>query len=440
MQFWGTRGSLPKPGPTTLRYGGNTSCTAVRLDDGTLLVFDCGTGAHNLGLDLLRQRTQPVHGHLFISHFHWDHIQGFPFFAPLFVPGDQWDVYAPGGRGQEVAPSLAGQMQYTYFPVALDQLGATIRYHDLGEGTFQLGAAKIATQYLNHPALALAYRVEVNGVTLVYATDHEPHASSPAGEQPTPGHAAIHAEDRRHIEFLAGADLVIHDSQYTDAEYPAKRGWGHTTIEWSVDYALAAGVKRLALYHHEPTRDDAGIDRVLEQAKARAGAALEVVAAAEGQTLTLAERPATVVQARAEDAEAPPSPPETDRLPTVLIVDDDPAIRTLLVTILRREGLRLLEAADGEAALQMARTERPELLLLDWQMPKRDGLSVCRALRADPDPYFQRVPIVLVTALAGPEHTEAGFDAGVNDYLTKPFAPPQVRTRVRSWLMRAATP
>jgi CheY-like chemotaxis protein len=450
IRFWGTRGSLPKPGPTTLRYGGNTSCTEIRLDDGSLLIFDCGTGAHNLGQHLLASRQQPIHGHLLISHFHWDHIQGFPFFAPLFVPGDQWDVYAPAGRGQEVAPSLAGQMQYTYFPVALDQLGANIRYHDLGEGTFQIGQAKVTTQYLNHPALALGYRVEVNGVTLVYATDHEPHSSSPAGPRPSSGVRLAHAEDRRHVEFMTGTDILIHDSQYTDTEYPAKRGWGHTTIEWSVDYALAAGVKHLVLYHHEPTRDDAGVDLVLAQARQRAGGALKVTAAIEGGIIELHEQPLTLAGATTAGAgqpassvavQPPPAPPSgPDRLLTVLIADDDSGIRTLLLTILRNEGLRLIEAKDGAEALELTLRERPDLLLLDWQMPQRDGLSVCRLLRADPDPLFQRVPIVLITAQAGPENTREGFEAGANDYLTKPFAPPQVRTRVRSWLMRAGSP
>ena len=140
-------------------------------------------------------------------------------------------------------------------------------------------------------------------------------------------------------------------------------------------------------------------------------------------------------------AQLPPEePPDPSRPLTVLIADDDSGIRVLLRTILRNEGLRLLEACDGEEALQLTLRERPDLLLLDWQMPERDGLSVCRLLRADADTFFQRVPIVLVTAQAGPENTRAGFEAGANDYLTKPFAPPQVRTRVRSWLLRAGNP
>src|ERR671934_495855 len=131
IRFWGTRGSLAKPGPTTLRYGGNTSCVEIRTADGTLVVLDCGTGAHGLGQALLASGERPLRGHLLITHTHWDHIQGFPFFAPLFVPGSEWDLYAPGGLGQQLEATLAGQMAYTYFPVRLDELGATLRCHDL---------------------------------------------------------------------------------------------------------------------------------------------------------------------------------------------------------------------------------------------------------------------------------------------------------------------
>ena len=137
IRFWGARGSLAKPGPTTLRYGGNTSCVEVRTADGTLIVLDCGTGAHELGQSL-EAGGLPQRGHLLITHTHWDHIQGFPFFAPLFGPRNEWDIYAPGGLGQELERTLAGQMEYTYFPVTLKQLGATIRYHDLVEGSFAL--------------------------------------------------------------------------------------------------------------------------------------------------------------------------------------------------------------------------------------------------------------------------------------------------------------
>src|SRR5262249_15189582 len=159
VRFWGTRGSIAKPGPTTLRYGGNTSCVEVRTLDGTLIVLDCGTGAHELGVALMASGDKPIRGHLMLTHTHWDHIQGFPFFAPLFVPGNEFDIYAPGGLGQHLETTLAGQMEYNYFPVTLAQLGATIRYHELTEGSFKIGGVSVVAQYLNHPALTLGYRL-----------------------------------------------------------------------------------------------------------------------------------------------------------------------------------------------------------------------------------------------------------------------------------------
>src|ERR1700678_1457553 len=148
VHFWGTRGSLPKPGPTTARYGGNTSCAEIRSSGGTLIMVDCGTGAQALGQSLLAADPQGAAGHILIGHTHWDPIQGLPFFAPLFIPGNEWDIYGPKGLDQSVRESLAGQMQYTYFPVALEQFGATVRYHDLVEGVFQIDDVRITTQYL----------------------------------------------------------------------------------------------------------------------------------------------------------------------------------------------------------------------------------------------------------------------------------------------------
>src|ERR671923_1099312 len=148
IRFWGTRGSLAKPGPTTVRYGGNTACVEVRTADGTLIILDCGTGAHEFGQVLATEGPQPIHGHLLITHTHWDHIQGFPFFAPLFVPGNVWEIYAPGGRGRQLEASLAGQMAYEYFPITLEALNAEVRLHDLTEGVFDLGSIRVTAQYL----------------------------------------------------------------------------------------------------------------------------------------------------------------------------------------------------------------------------------------------------------------------------------------------------
>lgn len=442
IRFWGTRGSLAKPGPATVRYGGNTSCVEVRAPDGTLIVLDCGTGAHDLGQALLASGEHPLRGHVLVTHTHWDHIQGFPFFAPLFIRGNEWDVYAPQGVGQRLEDTLAGQMEYKYFPVPLRQLDATMRYHELVEGAFDLGAVHVTARYLNHPGLGLGYRLDVGGVTVVYATDHEPHSRHQPEATGAPGAGRVHREDERHVEFLRAADLVIHDSQYTLEEYPKKVTWGHTAAEQAVDFALAAGAKRLALFHHDPLRRDEALDRLLEACRQRAaanGGTLDVFAAAEGQVIELATR-----EIPTRGAPGQPEAPAVAAMasagstpPTVLIADDDPDILRLLTMTLRSEGFRLLSASDGDTALEIARVERPDLVLLDWNMPGRDGLEVCRALRAESDPRLRDVPVVLLTAQAGAEDTAAGFAAGVTDYVTKPFKPTYVRSRVHTWLLRS---
>jgi phosphoribosyl 1,2-cyclic phosphodiesterase len=217
VRFFGTRGSIATPGPRTLRYGGNTSCVEVRSNAGTLVIVDMGTGAAVLGRELMRD--PPPHGHVLISHTHWDHIQGIPFFAPFKVEGSVWDIYAPRGFGETLRETLAGQMQYAYFPVALAQLGATIRFHELVEGRLRIGDVEVTTCYLNRPALTLGHRLAADGVEIAYACDHEPHARVLAT-----GDGEIVGEDRRHAEFLAGADLVLHDAQYLAREYPQKVG------------------------------------------------------------------------------------------------------------------------------------------------------------------------------------------------------------------------
>ncbi len=437
--FWGTRGSIPKPGPTTLRYGGNTSCVEVSTADGTRVLLDCGTGAYALGRALAEEPT-PMHGHILIGHTHWDHIQGFPFFAPLFVPGNVWDIYAPGGHGRQLEGSLAGQMAYEYFPITLEGLNAEVRLHDLKEGVFELGSICVTTQYLNHPALTLGYRLEADGATLVYATDYEPHALHPLGAPP--GTTPVHHEDRRHIRFLEGADLVIHDAQYTLEEFPAKAGWGHTPIERAVDYALLAHAKQLALFHHDPERPDEAVDWLCEKARGYAAidkSALHVFAAAEGQVIELArgssnQRPFSPARASALLSQTPP------KASTVLIVDDDPIITRLLQSTLQDEGVQVLTAADGESALQLVHQRRPALILLDMALPGINGLEVCRALRSESDPYLCDLPIVMLTGVMLQEQdlVEA-FAAGVTDLLVKPVKATLIRSRVRAWLLRTST-
>lgn len=441
VKFWGTRGSIARPGPTTIRYGGNTSCVEVVSDSGTRVVIDCGTGAYGLGQELLAQG--PSAGHLLISHTHWDHIQGFPFFTPLFIPGNEWDIYAPGAAGHGLESVLRGQMEYTYFPVTLDAMGANIRFHDLTEGRFQVGDIQVTAHYLNHPAVALGYRLEVGGVTVVYSSDHEPHSTHQADPKDAPREGGtpgiLHSEDERHAEFLQGADLVIHDSQYTAAEYGKKVGWGHSTVEYVVDLATAAGVQRLALFHHDPLRNDSALDDVLAASSARASAwqaPLEVFAAAEGAELVFPEGAVGNRAAATADATARITASTREK---VLIVDDDLDLRGLVAVALREEGYQLLSAGNGRDALEIIRRDRPDLVLLDWEMDEMDGPSVCRAIRADSDRGLAAVPVVMLTARTAQRDTQQGFEAGANDFLTKPFTPAHVRTRVREWLQRGRT-
>src|SRR5579883_548740 len=437
VRFWGTRGSLAKPGPSTVRYGGNTSCVEVRADDGTLVVLDCGTGAHGLGQALLAEEHGPTRGHLLISHTHWDHIQGFPFFAPLFVPGSEWDVYGPGDVSATLADIFARQQDYHVFPVSLGQLAATIRFHDLTEGSFRVGGVDVTACYLNHPAVTLGYRLEAGSASVVYATDHEPHWTEVADGWLEPD--SVHREDQRHVQFLSGAELVIHDAQYRLSEMETKRGWGHTPAERAVDYCVAASVKNLALFHHDPLRDDPEVDRLVMRCSLRAAASrLHIFGAAEGNDFTIAESPRTGSGA-AEDplrlVEAV-HPPEAAEPATILVVDDDRDIVNYIVEVLREDGFTLLTAHNGGAALRQAREHRPDLILLDCMMPGMDGLEACRQLRADADPTVSQLPVLMITCLGGSKDLARGFEAGASDYMVKPFTPAYIRSRVHDWLFR----
>jgi len=429
VRFWGTRGSIAKPGPATVRYGGNTACVEVRSEGGALIVLDCGTGAHALGHALAAQ-PGPRRGHILITHTHWDHIQGFPFFAPLFLAGDEWDVYAPRGLRESLRETLAGQMQYTYFPVTLDQFAATVRYHDLVEGEFTVGDVRVTTRYLNHPALTLGYRLEADGATVVYATDHEPHSRALAH-----GHAAeLAGEDRRHVDFLAGAELVIHDAQYTAAEYATKVGWGHSTVQSVVNMAAAAGARRLALFHHDPHRDDSAMDVVVAAARRAAGERVDVFAAAEGQVID-AVGSAGARREPAAPAVAAECPVPAELLAqSVLVAVGEPALRHRLSDAGHADGLTLVVAKDPDETLSLVRAAPPSLLLLGRWLAGRDGLEVCRAIRT----VAPELPIVMVATREADADRAAGTAAGVTDWLVAPFSTLYARTRIRAWALRQA--
>ena len=437
IRFWGTRGSIATPGPGTVHFGGNTSCVEVTTNSGHCFIFDCGTGARALGAALMAQAAKkPITATILISHTHWDHIQGFPFFAPLFVPGNKITVCGPEGSGGSLREVLSGQMEFTYFPVELGQLPASITFRELGEGTHEFDGARIIAQYLNHPAMTLGYRIEADGASAAYLCDHEPFSEtlwhdSRAHKQ---ADAIVHEGDRRHARFMQGAGLVAHDAQYTPEEYPAKKNWGHGTYEYAVAMAATAGVHQLALTHHDPNHDDDFVEDIEKRARlyaAEQGYGIEICCAYEGLELQVKPHGAAHL---AGTTAVPQVDHDTVRASCILVVDDDPDIRALANKALRQDGHVVLEAASGAEALALIEKESPDLIVLDLLMPIQDGLEVLKILRGRP--ATASLPVVILTAMDDEATTRAGFDLGATDYLTKPFTIPQLAARVRACLAR----
>ena len=301
LRFWGTRGSIPVSGAGYMRYGGNTSCLSLTSDSGHLFIFDCGSGARLLGNYLLSPEWQEFNcthtgssdtsAYILLSHTHWDHIQGFPFFAPAFKSENHFHFIGGDDCSQTLTLNdiMGGQMQQCYFPVALDALPSQIDFFALATTEkMQLDGAILTNKLLNHPIPTSAYRLELAGKVFVYATDHEPLALP--NFQP---HVLLDGDvvDIKLLELAAGADIMVHDAQYSTAELPQKIGWGHNSAEVAVDTAIKAGVKRLVLYHHDPGHDDAALDKILGDARKRAVALdnsqLEIISASDGLTLEL---------------------------------------------------------------------------------------------------------------------------------------------------------
>jgi len=423
VRFWGTRGSIAAPGDRTARYGGNTSCTEVRTPDGTVIVLDCGTGARELGLHLTQTHKPPIHLHLFIGHTHWDHIQGFPFFVPAFIPGVELNVYAPLGFQQSLEEAMAGQMEYSYFPVKLRDLRSRIHFTELEEGFFRVGDVLVETQYLNHTAPTIAYRITSGRTTIAYVTDHEPFWKAEDGILHHPG-------DQRHVAFMKDADLVIHDAQYSEEEYRQRVGWGHSTVDYAVDVAMEAGARRVALFHHDPTHDDAAMERLEAGAKARAQAAgsrIEVFAAREGLELTLT----------GDGRAAPVSDVSALRRrlvagARVLVVTLDDAQVMAIEDVLAEDGMVALPVPDMHAALTRGTEHLPDLAIVDADLPHADGVDLIPAFRTRMNrPNF---PILLLADR--PDSATDRAQTGATDYLAKPYSPPMLRARVRAWLAR----
>jgi phosphoribosyl 1,2-cyclic phosphodiesterase len=253
IRFWGVRGSTPAPQPENMRYGGNTSCVEVRVAD-QLYVFDCGTGLRVLGQALRREfGSRPVSAHIFVSHFHWDHIQGLPFFGPLYDNAENRFEFHCSSRTRSLKQVFEEQMAAPYFPVGLKQMQAQQSFHDLEEGRIQLPGASLQTTWLNHPQGCMGFRLETREGVMVYATDNEP------------GHTLF---DKNVRKLAAGADVLIYDAQYLPEEYEARRrGWGHSHWREAVNVVMESGAKELILFHHDPDHDDACIDKVVKEAR-----------------------------------------------------------------------------------------------------------------------------------------------------------------------------
>ncbi len=433
IKFWGTRGSIPTPGQRTLRYGGNTLCVELRTDAGQRLILDGGTGLRELGRTLV-QEAGALDINILISHTHWDHTQGIPFFVPLTRPEDRITIYAISGTGKNVGEVFARQMDYANFPVPLEERQGQIAFRDIGEGELTIGGIRVQSRFVNHTILTLGYRITYGNACVVYATDHEPFAPSLyCSDVAEPDlDDIVHAGDRNHVRFLADADLVIHDAQYTVAELNRRRGWGHSSLEYAIEVCVAARAKQLALIHHDPDRSDEALDCLEAAGQAyarRLGSDLKVFAAAEGMEIVLPET---------EQRLATPSSTQTATLDTkprsrILVVDDEPAMVQYLTVVLTRDGYEVLQALNGHEALALIRQKPPDLVLLDVMMPEMDGFQVLRELRASEE--FRDLPVIILTALTAEQDIVRSFEGGVTDYIDKPAIPAVLRARVRRWLL-----
>jgi len=289
VRFWGVRGSIPTPGRTTQRFGGNTSCIEVRADD-TLLILDGGTGMRELGIDLLARGDAPIVAHLLFSHMHWDHIQGFPFFLPAYQPKNRCVIYGAQQDDTRFHHLLSGQMRSAYFPVSFTELRANIISASMEAGEVEIEGVKVRCLEQPHPGVSYAYSLEKDGKKIVYATDSELDMLLPDSAQPDANPNDIRGLPQTFIDFVQDADLLVADGQYTDDEYPRHRGWGHPRATTVVDLAVLAKVKMLAVHHHDPMQTDADVDAKVEACRARAqsfGSDLFVFGAREGIELRI---------------------------------------------------------------------------------------------------------------------------------------------------------
>jgi len=302
VRFWGVRGSIPCPGPDTVKYGGNTTCIELRFGDANkLVIIDVGSGIRPLADTIMKNDLPkgPIDADILISHTHWDHIMGFPFFTPIYIKTTKLRVYGPVTYEEDSLDKVIGdQLRYRYFPVRQDELSASIEYRQLKETSFELGEGVfVTTKYLNHPILCLGYRFEYKGKVFCTAYDTEPFRNVFPTDPNDPnydevaaeeGEKAAKEENEKFLRFIQGADVLVHDTQYTYKEYKANKiGWGHSTFEHAVNSAHKAGVKKLLFFHHDPLRTDSQLDELTEtyRTKAAGKTPLVIDTAREGMTL-----------------------------------------------------------------------------------------------------------------------------------------------------------
>ena len=301
VKFWGVRGSIPSPGPGTVVFGGNTSCIEIRTA-GQIIILDAGTGLRALGRTLAEEfANRPLDLKLLLTHTHWDHIQGLPFFRPVYQPQCRLQIYGYEGARKSLVNVLSGQMESTYFPVLFHELPSNIQIEELTELAFQIGAVPVQARFANHPGMCVGYRIFTPHGSVAFFPDNEPHTrlhkASPTSPLGTPA-SLVYAEEQEQqlADFLRGTEVLILDSQYDAEEYQTHIGWGHGFVDYAVALAIKAQVKRLFLFHHDPEHDDAKIEAMQAHGRklaAEAGATLQVDAARERMELELTGNPST---------------------------------------------------------------------------------------------------------------------------------------------------
>ncbi|MGI8432579.1 MAG: response regulator [Chthoniobacterales bacterium] len=297
VRFWGVRGSIPSPGKETSGYGGNTSCVEVRVGE-QIIILDAGSGIRRLGQALMKEiKENGLQVTMLISHAHWDHIQGFPFFVPAYHPKVNIRILGHEGAVHGLRGTLFEQMQTAFFPVGLNQMATHLTFEEMDDMQFDLGGSvKVRTIFANHPGICLGYRLTTPNGDVVYMPDHEAYERCEVERQKAEketseaGLEYARQQDEKVVEFLHGAEVVIADSQYDAVEYPTRRGWGHICADDTALLAARAGAKRVYLFHHDPDHDDAKMAKMVENAQAvvrQSGLQIEVYAAREGETLSL---------------------------------------------------------------------------------------------------------------------------------------------------------